>query len=162
MAHKGVIDSKIRSLVQWMIRSLLYLMLGTRSDMAYAVIAQSKHTTKPSKEHLDHAFYTCHYLLGTWYYSLICIWWFHRGRLDCLYQFWLGIRFEYTMLTNRLIYQTSRLHLQVAILPTILHGIFIHQSWIHCTIRLQQASHMDSYHDGRIGLYLRAYPNLWK
>ena len=45
-------------------------MLGTRPDIA-AVIALSKHTSKPSKEHLDRAFYICHYLLGTRYYSLV-------------------------------------------------------------------------------------------
>ena len=46
-------------------------MLGTCSDIAYAVIALSKHTTKPSKEHLDCVFYICHYLLRTCYYSLV-------------------------------------------------------------------------------------------
>ena len=70
-AHEGVIDPKIRSLFQQVIRSLLYLMLGTHPDIAYAVIALSKHATKPSKEHLDHTFYICHYLLGTHYYSLV-------------------------------------------------------------------------------------------
>jgi len=71
MAHKSVIDLKIRSLFQQVIRSLLYLMLGTHFNIAYAVIALSKHTAKPSKEYLDHAFYICQYLLGTCYYSLV-------------------------------------------------------------------------------------------
>ena len=71
MAHEGVIDPKIRSLFQQVIGSLLYLMLGTRPDIAYAVIALSKHATKPSKEHLNHALYICCYLLGTCYYSLV-------------------------------------------------------------------------------------------
>ena len=70
-AHEGVIDLKIRSLFQQVVRSLLYLMLGTCPNIAYAVIALSKHATKPSKEHLDRAFYICHYLLGTHYYSLV-------------------------------------------------------------------------------------------
>ena len=71
MVHEGVIDPKIRSLFQQVIGSLLYLMLGTRPDIAYAVIALSKHAAKPSKEHLDHTFYICCYLLGTRYYSLV-------------------------------------------------------------------------------------------
>ena len=70
-APEGVVDPKIRSLFQQVIRSLLYLMLGTRSDIAYAVIALLKHAAKPSKEHLDCAFYICCYLLGTQYYSLV-------------------------------------------------------------------------------------------
>ena len=71
MAHEGVIDPKFRSLFQQVIGSLLYLMLGTCPNIAYAVIALSKHATKPSKEHLDHTFYICCYLLGTHYYSLV-------------------------------------------------------------------------------------------
>ena len=70
-AHEGVVDPKIRSLFQQVIRSLLYLMLGTHPNIAYAVIALSKHAAKPSKEHLDREFYICRYLLGTQYYSLV-------------------------------------------------------------------------------------------
>ena len=69
MAHEGVIDPKIRSLFQQVIRSLLYFMLGTCPNIVYIVIALSKHATKPSKEHLDRAFYICHYLLRTHYFS---------------------------------------------------------------------------------------------
>ena len=46
-------------------------MLGTYSNIAYPMIALSKHTTKPLKEHLDCTFYICCYLLGTRYYSLV-------------------------------------------------------------------------------------------
>ena len=46
-------------------------MLRTRPDIAYTVIALSKHAAKLSKEHLDHTFYICHYLLVTHYYSLV-------------------------------------------------------------------------------------------
>ena len=70
-AHEGVIDPKVRSLFQQVIGSLLYLMLGTCPDIAYAVIALSKHAAKPSKEHLNRVFCICHYLLGTRYYSLV-------------------------------------------------------------------------------------------
>ena len=69
-AYEGVIDPKIRSLFQQVIGSLLYLMLGICPDIAYAVIAILKHATKPLKEHLDHTFYICCYLLGTHYYLM--------------------------------------------------------------------------------------------
>ena len=71
MAHEGVIDPKIRSLFQQVIGSLLYLMFRTHPDIAYTVITLSKHAANPSKEHLDHTFYICRYLLGTQYYSLV-------------------------------------------------------------------------------------------
>ena len=45
MAHEGVIDPKIRSLFQQVIRSLLYLILETRPDIAYAVITHSIYVT---------------------------------------------------------------------------------------------------------------------
>ena len=62
MAHKHVMNPKVRSLFQHVIRSLLYLMLRTYPNIAYAMVALLKHTTKPLKEHLDCAFYICHYL----------------------------------------------------------------------------------------------------
>ena len=70
-AHEDVIDPKFRSLFQQVIGSLLYLMLGTCPDIAYTVIALSKHADKPSKEHLNRTFYICRYLLGTRNYSLV-------------------------------------------------------------------------------------------
>ena len=46
-AHKGVIDPKIKSLFQQVIGSLLCLMLGTCPNIAYPVIALSKHPLSP-------------------------------------------------------------------------------------------------------------------
>ena len=45
--------------------------LGLVLIYIYVVIALSKHTAKPLKEHLDCIFYICHYLLRTHYYSLV-------------------------------------------------------------------------------------------
>ena len=53
---------------QSIIGSLLYLMIGTRPDIAYAV---TKFTANPSQEHLHSAKYVCHYLAGTKDYSII-------------------------------------------------------------------------------------------
>ena len=91
MNHKGIINPKIRLLFQQVIGSLLYLILGSCPDIAYAVITLSKHVAKPSKEYPDHTLYICH----------------------------SGIRFKHLMLANRLVHQTSRLYFQLAISPTI-------------------------------------------
>ena len=46
-------------------------MLGTRPDIAYAVIKLAKFAANPSQEHLDKALYICRYLVGTQNYSLV-------------------------------------------------------------------------------------------
>ena len=61
----------MRSRFQQVIGSLLYIMLGTWPDIAYAVTALSQHAAKSSQEHLDKALYICQYLLGTHFYSLV-------------------------------------------------------------------------------------------
>ncbi|KAJ8507691.1 hypothetical protein ONZ45_g9978 [Pleurotus djamor] len=55
--HKGSVDPALRSRFQQVIGSLLYIMLGTRPDIAYAVVKLSQHSANPSKEHLDKALY---------------------------------------------------------------------------------------------------------
>ena len=47
------------------IGSLIYLMIGTRPDIAFAVTALLKHAANPSQDHLDKALYIGCYLLGT-------------------------------------------------------------------------------------------------
>ena len=69
--HLGSVDPELQSRFQQVIRSLLYITLGTRPDVAYAVAALSQHAANPSKEHLDKALYICRYLLGTRHYSLV-------------------------------------------------------------------------------------------
>jgi len=59
-----------RSRFQTVIGSLLYLMLGTRPDIAFAVTKLAQHAANPSKDHLDKALYICHYLVGTQHYRL--------------------------------------------------------------------------------------------
>jgi len=53
------------------IGSLLYLMLGTRPDIAFAVTHLSCHATNPSQDHLNKALYICRYLIGTSTHSLV-------------------------------------------------------------------------------------------
>ena len=65
--HLGSVDSELRSRFQQVIGSLLYITLGTRPDVAYAVAALSQHAANPSKEHLDKALYIYQYLLGVYF-----------------------------------------------------------------------------------------------
>lgn len=68
--YKGTVDPALRSKFQQVIGSLLYIMLGTRPDISYAVIKLSQQSANPSKDHLEKAFYILRYLAGTPNYSL--------------------------------------------------------------------------------------------
>ena len=65
-----VIDPELRSRYQMVIGSLLYLMLGTRPDIAFAVTKLAQFAARPSEEHFAKALYICHYLRGTSDYRL--------------------------------------------------------------------------------------------
>jgi hypothetical protein len=69
--NTGLIDSEQHSLYQQVIGSLLYLMLGTRPDICFAITKMSQFSVNPSQEHLDKAMYICKYLAGTSRYALI-------------------------------------------------------------------------------------------
>jgi hypothetical protein len=56
------VDAEVRHRFQSVIGSLLYLMLGTRPDIAYAVTKLSQFASNPSKDHLSKALYICKYL----------------------------------------------------------------------------------------------------
>ena len=65
------VDVELCSDFQTAIGSLLYLMLGTRPDIAFAVTHLLRHSVNPSQDHLSKALYICHYLIGTSTYSLV-------------------------------------------------------------------------------------------
>ena len=65
------IDVELHSHFQMVIGSLLYLMLGTGPDIAFAVTHLSRHSTNPSQDHLSKVLYICCYLIGTSTYSLV-------------------------------------------------------------------------------------------
>ena len=65
------VDAELRSCFQMVIGSLLYLMLGTRPDIAFAVTHLSRHSVNPSQDHLNKALYICRYLIGMSTYSLV-------------------------------------------------------------------------------------------
>jgi hypothetical protein len=64
------VDAAMRNKYQQVIGSLLYLMLGTRPDIAFAVTRMSQFAANPSKEHMDKALYIFRYLVGTQDYTL--------------------------------------------------------------------------------------------
>jgi len=68
--NDGPIDEKLRNRYQQLIGSLLYLMLGTRPDIAFAVTKMSQFAANPTQEHFDKALYICRYLVGTADYDL--------------------------------------------------------------------------------------------
>jgi len=63
-------NPKRKSHYQQVIGSLLYLMLGTHPDIAFAVTKMSQFAANPSEKHLSKALYICRYLVGTTDYSL--------------------------------------------------------------------------------------------
>ena len=65
-----VASPELRSKYQTVIGSLLYLMLGTRPDIAFAVTKMAQFAANPSKDHLNRALYICRYLVGTQSYRL--------------------------------------------------------------------------------------------
>ena len=72
-ANKGEVNPQLRSEFQQIIGSLLYIMLGTRPDIAYAVTKLSQHAANPAREHLDKARYIVHYLAATSNYALVFV-----------------------------------------------------------------------------------------
>jgi len=62
---EGTSTPQLWSQYQSLIGSLLYIMLGTRPDIAFAVTQMAKFTSNPSDEHLNRAMYILCYLVGT-------------------------------------------------------------------------------------------------
>ena len=70
VSQDTAIDPELQSHYQTVIGSLLYLMLGTRPDIAFAVTKLVQFAAHPSKDHLNKALYICRYLQGTSNYCL--------------------------------------------------------------------------------------------
>jgi hypothetical protein len=69
--NNSVADPKLCSKFQQVIGSLLYIMIGTQPDIAYAVTKLLQFTANPNQDHLDRVLYICRYLLGTSKYALV-------------------------------------------------------------------------------------------
>ena len=64
------INPELQRCYQMIIGSLLYLMIGTRPDIAFAVTKLAQFAAHPSEEHFNKALYICCYLRGTSKYCL--------------------------------------------------------------------------------------------
>ena len=86
--NTGMVDPALRSKYQMVIGSLLYLMLGTRPDICYAVTLLVQFAANPSQDHLNRALYICHYLIGTKSYVLVYEGQSGNGLLACTDSDW--------------------------------------------------------------------------
>ena len=73
----GTATVALQSQYQLVIGSLLYLMLGTCPDLAFAVTQMAKFAHNPSEEHLLKSKHILRYLAGTRKYALV-----YDGRSD--------------------------------------------------------------------------------
>jgi len=101
------VDAELHSHFQTVIGSLLYLMLGTRPDIAFVVMHLLRHATNPSQDHLNKVLYICHYLIGTSTYSLVYNGGSGAGLIACTDSDW-GIRPYLLPLTDRFSPKTCR------------------------------------------------------
>ena len=69
--NEDEVDPELRKTFQSVIGSLLFIMLGSRSDIAFAVTKLSQFAANPSRDHLNKALYICRYLAGTRDYALV-------------------------------------------------------------------------------------------
>ena len=69
--NQGELDPELRQRFQTVIGSLLYIMLGTRPDISFAVTKLAQFSANPSLEHLKKALHVCRYLVGTKDYRLV-------------------------------------------------------------------------------------------
>jgi hypothetical protein len=69
--NEAPVDENLHHRFQQVISSLLYIMLGTRPNIAFAVTKLLQFAANPSKDHLAKALYICHYLISTPDYRII-------------------------------------------------------------------------------------------
>jgi len=115
------VDTDLHSCFQMVIGSLLYLMLGTRPNIAFAVTHLSRHAVNPSQDHLNKALYICRYLIGTSTYSLVYNGGPSAGLIACMDSDWgsdptsrLSQTGFYLKLADGLISWTSRVQKTIA------------------------------------------------
>ena len=88
VAQGTVIDPELWSRYQTVIGSLLYLTLGTRLDITFAVTKLAQFATSPTQEHLSKALYICRYLVGTQKYHLKYDGMSGQGLIACIDSNW--------------------------------------------------------------------------
>jgi transposase InsO family protein len=88
MPHTGTVDKHLRTQYQQIIGSLMYIMLGTRPDIAFAVTKMAQHAASPSQDHLNRALHICRYLAGTADYALVYSGKTNKGLFACADSDW--------------------------------------------------------------------------
>jgi hypothetical protein len=68
--NNGPVNPELQAKYQMVIGSLMFLMLGTRPNITFAVTKLAQYATNPSKDHYNKALYVVRYLTGTRKYSL--------------------------------------------------------------------------------------------
>ena len=143
LAKGTIASSELQSKYQTVIGSLLYLMLGTRPDIAFAVTKLAQYAANPSQDHLDKALYICRYLAGTQKYQLTYNGETGQGLMACADSDWASDPTQrrsqtgfYLKLANGLISWTSRAQKTVVLSSTEAEYMAIsdcsHQVvWIH-------------------------------
>jgi len=84
----AIIDPELRSHYQTVIGSLLYLTLGTRPDIAFAVTKLAQYAARPTQEHLNKVLYICCYLVGTANYCITYSGELGQGLMACTDSDW--------------------------------------------------------------------------
>ena len=69
-SNKDTASDQFRTQYQSIIGSIMYAMLGTRPDIAFAVTRLAKFASNPSQAHMGYAYYILRYLQGTKDYAL--------------------------------------------------------------------------------------------
>ena len=88
------IDPELQSRYQTVIGSLLYLMLGTRPDITFAVTKLAQYAARPTKEHLQKALNICCYLVGTKNYCITYNSFSGQGLMACTDSDWASDLFN--------------------------------------------------------------------
>ena len=67
----GATNPTLRTHFQQIIGSLMYLIIGTRPDICFAVIKLAQMTANHIQKHIDKALYVLRYLVGTSNYAIV-------------------------------------------------------------------------------------------
>ena len=62
ICNNGLVNTALHTKFQTIIESLLYIMISTQPDIAYAIMTLLKYSANPTKEYVSKALYICHYL----------------------------------------------------------------------------------------------------
>ncbi len=88
LPNTDTVNTTLCTQYQQIIGSLMYIMLGTCLDIAYAVTKMAQHAVNPSQDQLNHALHICHYLAGTSQYALVYSGHSNKGLFACADSDW--------------------------------------------------------------------------